>query len=384
MSSSPTETRVEVVMPQLGISVTEGTIVQWRKSPGEAVAYEEPICDIDTDKIESELPSPVAGTLIEILAEAGETVATGSAIAVIASDGSHEVAPTALDTVEPEATDAVAERRDHLHSPVVQRLAAEHGIDLATVKGSGTGGRVRKQDVLAVIADRASGGLQPYAPPPPVPLTRMRRSIGDHMKRSLETAATVTSWIEVDFTAIEAARAQFGTTALPIVASATIATLSEFRDLNAWLDGGDIVRHETVNLGIAVALGPEGLLVPVIRHAERLDISELSERIRDLAARARSGELKPEELRDGTFTITNPGQYGTIMATPVINQPQVAILDTEAIVKRAVVIREASGEEQIAIRPICILGLSWDHRALDGVLAAQFLGALRGRLENWS
>ncbi len=371
-------------MPQLGISVTEGTIVQWRKSPGEAVAYEEPICDIDTDKIESELPSPVAGTLIEILAEAGETVATGSAIAVIASDGSHEVAPTALDTVEPEATDAVAERRDHLHSPVVQRLAAEHGIDLATVKGSGTGGRVRKQDVLAVIADRASGGLQPYAPPPPVPLTRMRRSIGDHMKRSLETAATVTSWIEVDFTAIEAARAQFGTTALPIVASATIATLSEFRDLNAWLDGGDIVRHETVNLGIAVALGPEGLLVPVIRHAERLDISELSERIRDLAARARSGELKPEELRDGTFTITNPGQYGTIMATPVINQPQVAILDTEAIVKRAVVIREASGEEQIAIRPICILGLSWDHRALDGVLAAQFLGALRGRLENWS
>jgi 2-oxoglutarate dehydrogenase E2 component (dihydrolipoamide succinyltransferase) len=384
MSSSPTETRVEVVMPQLGISVTEGTIVQWRKSPGQAVAYEEPICDIDTDKIESELPSPVAGTLIEILAEAGETVATGSAIAVIASDGSHEVAPTALDTVEPEATDIVAERRDHLHSPVVQRLAAEHGIDLATVKGSGTGGRVRKQDVLAVIADRASGGLQPYAPPPPVPLTRMRRSIGDHMKRSLETAATVTSWIEVDFTAIEAARAQFGTTALPIVASATIATLSEFPDLNAWLDGGDIVRHETVNLGIAVALGPEGLLVPVIRHAERLDITELSERIRDLAARARSGELKPEELRDGTFTITNPGQYGTIMATPVINQPQVAILDTEAIVKRAVVIREASGEEQIAIRPICILGLSWDHRALDGVLAAQFLGALRGRLENWS
>jgi pyruvate/2-oxoglutarate dehydrogenase complex dihydrolipoamide acyltransferase (E2) component len=385
MSSSPTETHVEVVMPQLGISVTEGTIVQWRKSPGDAVAYEEPICDIDTDKIESELPAPVAGTLIEILVAAGETVATGSAIAVIASDGSHDLAPVALDAVEPEATEGVvAERREHLHSPVVQRLAAEHGIDLATVRGTGTGGRVRKQDVLEVIADRASGGLQPYAPPPPVPLTRMRRSIGDHMKRSLETAATVTSWIEVDFTAIESARAQFGTTALPIVASATIATLSEFPDLNAWLDGGDIVRHETVNLGIAVALSPEGLLVPVIRHAERLDIAELSERIRDLATRARAGELKPEELRDGTFTITNPGQYGTIMATPVINQPQVAILDTEAIVRRAVVIREASGEEQIAIRPMCILGLSWDHRALDGVLAAQFLGALRDRLENWS
>jgi pyruvate/2-oxoglutarate dehydrogenase complex dihydrolipoamide acyltransferase (E2) component len=266
----------------------------------------------------------------------------------------------------------------------VQRLAAEHGIDLTTIAGTGQGGRVRKQDVLSAIADRAAGGVTQYVPPEPIPLSRMRRSIGDHMKRSLETAATVTSWIEVDFSAIEAAREQFHTTALPIVARATIATLSEFPDLNAWLDGGDIVRHETVNLGIAVALGAEGLLVPVIREAERLDIADLSARIRDLATRARGGELKAEELRDGTFTITNPGQYGTIMATPVINQPQVAILDIEAIVKRAVVITDAGGEEQIVVRPICILGLSWDHRAIDGVLAAQFLGALRGRLENWS
>jgi 2-oxoglutarate dehydrogenase E2 component (dihydrolipoamide succinyltransferase) len=212
----------------------------------------------------------------------------------------------------------------------------------------------------------------------------MRRSIGDHMKRSLETAATVTSWIEVDFSAIEVARAQSGTTALPIVASATMATLTEFPDLNAWIDGGDIIRHNTVNLGIAVALGTEGLLVPVIRSAERLDIGELSARIRDLATRARSGELTAEETRDGTFTITNPGQYGTIMATPVISQPQVAILDVEAIVRRPVVIHDASGEEQIAIRPICILGLSWDHRVLDGVLAAQFLAALRSRIEAWA
>jgi pyruvate/2-oxoglutarate dehydrogenase complex dihydrolipoamide acyltransferase (E2) component len=214
-----------------------------------------------------------------------------------------------------------------------------------------------------------------------VPLTRIRRSIGDHMKRSLETAATVTSWIEVDFAAVESARVQLGTTALPIVASATIATLADFPDLNAWLDGGDIVRHETVNLGIAVALGAEGLLVPVIREAERLDIAELARRIRDLATRARSSELTADELRDGTFTITNPGQYGTVMATPVINQPQVAILDIEAIVRRPVVVSEPSGDETIAIRPICILGLSWDHRALDGVVAAQFLGALRTRLE---
>jgi pyruvate/2-oxoglutarate dehydrogenase complex dihydrolipoamide acyltransferase (E2) component len=380
----PTETRIEVVMPQLGISVTEGTIVAWRKLPGDAVAYEEPLCDIDTDKIESELPSPAAGTLIEILAKVGETVATGTAIAVIAADGSRTVAVVELDSgaAAAPAPDA-APAREHVHSPVVQRLAAEHGIDLATVSGTGTGGRVRKQDVLALIAERAGGGAAQYAPPPPVPLSRMRRSIGDHMKRSLETAATVTSWIEVDFSAIEAARAQFGTTALPIVASATMTTLAEFPDLNAWLDGGDIVRHETVNLGIAVALGAEGLLVPVIREAERLDVATLSERIRDLAARARTGELTPEELRDGTFTITNPGQFGTIMATPVINQPQVAILDIEAIVRRPVVLSDAAGEETIAIRPICILGLSWDHRALDGVLAAQFLAALRGRLESW-
>jgi 2-oxoglutarate dehydrogenase E2 component (dihydrolipoamide succinyltransferase) len=383
MSSSRTDTTVEVVMPQLGISVTEGTIVQWRKRPGDTVAYEEPICDIDTDKIESELPSPVAGTLVEILVEVGETVDTGTAIALIASDGSHEVPVTVVDATEPKPTGAAADGREHTYSPVVQRLAAEHGIDLATIVGSGTGGRVRKQDVLSVVADRAGGETRQYAPPPPVPLSRMRRSIGDHMKRSLETAATVTSWIEVDFSAIEAARAQLRTTALPIVASATMATLAEFPDLNAWLDGGDIVRHETVNLGVAVALGTEGLLVPVIREAERLSTAELSARIRDLATRARTGELRPDELRDGTFTITNPGQYGTIMATPVINQPQIAILDVEAIVRRPIVVSDATGEESIAIRPICILGLSWDHRALDGVLAAQFLGALRERLEGW-
>ena len=325
-------------MPQLGISVTEGTIVQWRKRPGDAVGYEEPICDIDTDKIESELPSPVAGTLVEILVGVGETVDTGTAIALIASDGSHEVPVAVPDATEPKLTAVAAAGREHLYSPVVQRLAAEHGIDLATVVGTGTGGRVRKQDVLAAVAD---------------------------------------------FSAIVVARTQLRTTALPIVASATMATRAEFPDLNAWLDGGDIVRHETVNLGIAVALGTEGLLVPVIREAERLSIAELSARIRDLAARARTGELGPDELRDGTFTITNPGQYGTIMATPVINQPQIAILDVEAIVRRPVVVLDPSGQETIAIRPICILGLSWDHRALDGVLAAQFLGSLRERLERW-
>ncbi len=369
-------------MPQLGISVTEGTIVQWRKAVGEEVSYEEPICDIDTDKIESELPSPAAGILVEILVSVGETVATGAPIAVIAADKAY-AGPLAPADIGPAATpQEPATGREHLHSPLVQRLAAEHGIDLDAIEGTGTGGRIRKQDVLALITERRRDSAPPYVPPAPVPLSRMRRSIGDHMKRSLETAATVTSWIEVDFSAVDVARAKLGTTALPIVAAATIATLADFPDLNAWLDGGDIVRHETVNLAVAVALGAEGLLVPVIREAESLDVAELSVRIRDLARRARGGELTADETRDGTFTITNPGQYGTIMATPVINQPQVAILDIEAIVRRPVVVVESSGEERIAIRPICVLGLSWDHRALDGVVAAQFLGALRDRLES--
>jgi pyruvate/2-oxoglutarate dehydrogenase complex dihydrolipoamide acyltransferase (E2) component len=209
----------------------------------------------------------------------------------------------------------------------------------------------------------------------------MRRTIGEHMKRSLNEAATVTSWIEVDFGAVEERRRELGVTALPVVAEATMRTLAEFGELNAWLEGDEHTLHSEVNLGIAVSLGAEGLIVPVVRGAQRLGVAELGERIAELAARARSGTLSPDDVRDGTFTITNPGQFGTFMATPVINQPQVAILDIESIVRRPVVV-EVDGVEQIAIRPVCVLGLSWDHRALDGVVAAQFLGALRDRLQS--
>jgi pyruvate/2-oxoglutarate dehydrogenase complex dihydrolipoamide acyltransferase (E2) component len=209
----------------------------------------------------------------------------------------------------------------------------------------------------------------------------MRQSIGEHTKRSLNTAATVTSWIEVDFSAIEERRRALGITALPIVAAATIATLGEFGELNAWLDGHDHTLHSEVNLGIAVSLGTDGLIVPVVRSAQALDVEGLAQRIGELAGRARSGELTPDEVRDGTFTITNPGQFGTFMATPVIYQPQVAILDIESIVRRPVVVIE-DGVETIAIRPVCVLGLSWDHRALDGVYAAHFLSALRERLQS--
>jgi len=300
------------------------------------------------------------------------------------------------------------------YSPVVQRIAAEHGVDLDRVQGTGRGGRVRKQDVLAFIEDGGAAAApaepplhieSPYrpepAPPRPEPvaapspaaapapaaveggtLSRMRRSIGEHMKRSLETAATCTTWIEADFSRIEAARARLGVTALPFVARATVEALREHPALNATLDGEDYTRYDdAVHLGIAVSLGEDGLIVPVIRDAQDLSAEGLAKRIKDVARRARSRELVPDDVRGGTFTITNPGQFGSIMATPVINQPQVAILDVEAVVKRPVVVTDAAGNDSIAIRPICILGLSWDHRALDGALAARFLAALRARIE---
>jgi 2-oxoglutarate dehydrogenase E2 component (dihydrolipoamide succinyltransferase) len=356
-------TLVEIVMPQLGVSVAEGTLIAWRKQAGEAVEADEPICEVASDKVDSEIPAPCSGRLVALLLAEGETVTVGTVIATI------ETAPAS-------PPEAARER----HSPVVQRLAVERGIDLATVVGTGLGGRVRKEDVLAAAA-AAPAAEGAYTPPPPAELSRMRRLIGAHMKRSLDAAATVTSWIEVDFSAVEERRHALGVTALPLVAEAAVATLSEYGELNAWLDGDAYTRHTDVNLGIAVSLGERGLVVPVVRAAQRLDAAALAARIADLAARARDDRLSPDELRGGTFTLTNPGQFGTVMATPVISQPEVAILDIEAVVRRPVVVTGGGGAEEIAIRPICVLGLSWDHRALDGAYAAQFLAALRARLE---
>jgi pyruvate/2-oxoglutarate dehydrogenase complex dihydrolipoamide acyltransferase (E2) component len=212
----------------------------------------------------------------------------------------------------------------------------------------------------------------------------MRRQIGEHMKRSLDTAATCTTWIEADMSRIETERAKLGVTALSFVARATVLALREFPSLNAWLDGETYVQHEDVNLGIAVSLGEDGLIVPVVHGAHELSVEGLARRIKDLARRARSRELTPDEVRGGTFTITNPGQYGSIMATPIINQPQVGILDLEAVVKRPVVVSDAEGNDSIAIRPMTILGLSWDHRALDGAVSAQFLASVKRHLEGWT
>ena len=436
MTSSRTEERagaaagaalVDVTMPQMGVSVAEGTVVEWRAAVGDAVRAEQAVCDISSDKIDSEVPAPVDGVLAEIAVAVGETVAVGTVLARIAPAGAGAPAPSPAAAAQPAgapqqasaAPSAAAPSRARdggarRYSPVVARIAAEHGIDLSQVTGTGRDGRVRKQDVLAFLAGAGAGAggaaaaepplhiESPYvpepapapaaaaaAPQPPGTLSRMRRQIGEHMKRSLETAATCTTWTEVDMGRVEAARRavrageRVGVTALPLVARATVEALQEHPALNATLDGERYEQHRAVHLGIAVSLGAEGLIVPVIRDAQELSVEGLARRIRELARRARAGELSPDEVRGGTFTITNPGQYGSIMATPVINQPQVAILDLEAIVKRPIVVGDDEGNDMIAIRPQTILGLSWDHRALDGALAAQFLGAVRRRLERW-
>jgi pyruvate/2-oxoglutarate dehydrogenase complex dihydrolipoamide acyltransferase (E2) component len=415
-------TLVDVVMPQMGVSVAEGTVAEWRKQPGDWVEADETICVISTDKIDSDVPAPATGRLTEIEIDEGETVPVGTVLARIDSAGKpgephaaedlgppeagSEAAAAAKVSMEPESSvepEALGGRRQasgngdrsKRYSPVVMRMAAEHGVDLDAIEGSGRGGRVTKKDVLAFLeqAEPEEPPMHiesPYRPEPepqrPTPtaqrpadgLSRMRRTIGEHMKRSLETAATCTTWIEADMSRIEAARAKLGLTALPLVARCTIAALREHPHLNAWLDGDNYARHDAVHLGIAVSLGDEGLIVPVIQDAHELSAEGLGRRIKDLARRARGGELTPDEVRGGTFTITNPGQYGSIMATPVINQPQVAILDLEAIVKRPVVIDDA-----IAIRPMTIFGLSWDHRALDGAIAAQFLASLKRHVESY-
>ena len=414
MSSLTTESTIEVTMPQMGVSVAEGTIVAWHVAVGDTVSTDQTICEVSTDKIDTEVPAPSGGVITEILVAVDATVPVG---AVLARIGGGEPVPEAAgeDPMLIQVPDGhVDQHRPRYYSPVVQRIAAERHIDLDAIAGSGLNGRVTKRDVMADTAAPTAPVPEPpmhiespYRPDPepepepepqstpapsPVPqtgvttpleggtLSRMRRQIGAHMKRSLDTAATCTTWMEADMSAVEAARTAAGYTALPYVAAATVAALQRHPALNATLEGDRYTVHTSVHLGIAVSLGDDGLIVPVIHDAQDLSVAGLSARIKDLARRARDGRLSPDEVRGASFTITNPGQYGSLMATPVINQPQVAILDLEAVVKRPVVIAAADGSDAIGIRPMTILGLSWDHRALDGVASAQFLATLRNQL----
>jgi pyruvate/2-oxoglutarate dehydrogenase complex dihydrolipoamide acyltransferase (E2) component len=382
-------------MPQMGVSVAEGTIVEWRKQPGDEVEADEPILEISTDKVETEVPAPGSGRLKEVLVEAGETVDVGTVLATIEPAGATPMAAVPEERAPADGDGGAPERGDGRAppvTPVVRRMAEEHNLDLSQIQGSGRRGRVTKKDVLAHLRERperepALHMESPYreeelAPPPGArELSVMRKRIAEHMIRSLRTAAHCTTIVEADMSRIEAARER--RSYLPFVARATISALREHPGLNATLDGDMLTVHEEVHLGIAVSLGEEGLIVPVIRNAHELSHEGLAARIKDLAERARSKRLAPDEVGGGTFTITNPGAFGALLATPIINQPQVAILDLEAVVKRPVVVTDADGNDSIAIRPMTYLCMSWDHRALDGALAAQFLSTLKRRIEDW-
>jgi pyruvate/2-oxoglutarate dehydrogenase complex dihydrolipoamide acyltransferase (E2) component len=449
VSSSSTDTFVDVTMPQMGVSVAEGTVVEWKKQVGDWIEADEIIASISTDKIDTDVESPATGRVAEIIVDVGDTVDVGTVMARIATDakpgeahrsengvGTGEAAaaleaPGEAGELSGDTTaehGGTAQRRPkqagaRRYSPVVMRIAAEHDVDLSLVEGTGRGGRVSKKDVLAFIESGGAASEEPpmhiespYRPDEPVtpkqrrprlqrieevpsspapapapaasagaqPLSRMRQAIGSRMVQSLQTAATCTTIAEADMSRIEAARRASGLSYLPYQARAAIETLLEFPGLNATLEGEmHTVYRDAVHLGIAVSLGEGGLIVPVIRDAQDLSVEGLAKRIKDIAKRARANQLSPDEVSGGTFTITNPGGYGSIMATPVINLPQVGILDTEAVVKRPVVVTDELGNDSIAIRSMTYLCMGWDHRALDGAYAAQFLTALRKKLEAW-
>jgi pyruvate/2-oxoglutarate dehydrogenase complex dihydrolipoamide acyltransferase (E2) component len=414
---------VDVIMPQLGETVTEGTITAWRKSVGDTLATGDILFEISTDKVDTEIPAPVAGVLTEILIGDGETVDIGTRLGVIAAEGGASLttaasrpssaAPSATPAASPAKTDSAAalartvrnrDARGLPLSPVVRRLIAEHGLDADGIAGTGRDGRVTRRDVLAVIPSsvaRPSGGARPSVRPSGddapeiVPLSRLRKQIGDHMVRSKATSPHVLQAVEADFLAVENARAAhrdswrasegFGLTYLPFIARAVCGAIAEFPNINASIDGDDMIIHRRINLGIAVDLGPGGLIAPVVKDAHRKSLRDIAREISTLAGKARGGGLTPDDLTEGTYTLSNSGPFGTLITAPIINQPQVAILSTDGIRKKPVVI-EGPGGDAIAIRPVGVLAQSFDHRAIDGAYSGAFLNRLREIIEtrDWS
>ena len=403
-----------VIMPQMGESIFEGTITKWLKNVGDRVERDEPLFEISTDKVDSEIPAPAAGVLKETLFQEGETVEINTVVAIIDDqlDGalesggsvdtisSRESKPIPRRKLESEPSDL---RRAVRVSPLVRRLAKEEEIDLSEIQGTGLGKRITKRDILNYLSERESVAevARPLVQKPPqevqppasseneiVPMTAMRRSIAEHMINSRRTSAHVTTVFEVDMTPIvklkEENADEFGTregfklSLTPFFVKGVVDILKEFPILNASIVGKDIVYKKEINLGVAVALD-WGLIVPVIQQAQQKTLVGLARAIADLSHRARQKQLSPEEVQGGTFTLTNPGVFGGLIGTPIINQPQVAILCVGAVTKRAVVINDA-----IAIRSMAYFSLTFDHRIIDGAVADQFLSSLRAKLEGWS
>ena len=456
---------MDVSMPQLGETVTEGTITRWLKHVGDTVRSDEPLFEVSTDKVDSEVPAPASGVLTEIRVVEGDTVAVGTVLAVIGDAGSAP-APVVAPVPEPEPEAAAPEPEaaapepevaapppapvveppapppapvppaptpvaavpapvhddPRFTSPVVRRLMAEHGLDPNAVTGTGEGGRVTRKDVLEAAAGARGGGgtvpvsapvsapvvetPSPAGPPPSgpppvaasaaaatvIPFSNVRRRTAEHMVRSHATSAHAYTSVEVDFEHVTRVRAAhreawrasegFSLTYLPFIARAVSDVIDDYPIVNASVDGDSLVLHPDLHLAIAVDLRFDGLIAPVVRNADDLRLRPLARAVNDVATRARSKQLGPDEVAGGTFTITNPGPYGTYQTLAIINQPQVAILATDGITKRAVVVDGADGGDVIAIRHTGLLTLGWDHRAFDGAYAAAFLGAMRDVIES--
>ena len=424
-----------IKMPQLGESVTEGTVDRWLKKEGDFVKKDEPLVEVVTDKVNAEIPSPFEGRLVKISVSEGTTIAIGTEMAQIEVEGAGTMpepvaAAAAAAPPTPAVTAAVAPAAPAgdgaargRFSPAVRRLAEENGIDPSVISGSGEGGRVTRDDVLAYVEQVKTGTTpapapaaptapqptavaapSPTAPPEPRPspapvaagdreelvrINAVRRSIAEHMVRSVQTSPHVWTMVEVDMTSLvhyregekEAFRSRHGVnlTYLPFVAQILCEALHEFPFLNStWTDEG-IVLKKYVNLGLAVAVPPDGLIVPVIKDADRLGFTDLVGAIADLSGRAREKHLKPEDVQGGTFTLNNTGATGSMASQPIINQPQAAILTTESIMRRPVVIGDG-----VAIRHMMNMCMSFDHRILDGQMAGQFINSIKRRLEEWT
>ena len=420
-----------VIMPQMGESVAEGTVTRWMKKVGERVERDEPLFEITTDKVDAEIPSPAAGVLTQILVKENETVAVNAVVAIIDGEGAaaqpgaaaakaapaaepatakSPQAPTPLSEASPPARPARPAGEKVRSSPLVRRIAREHNVDLSQVAGTGLGGRVSKKDIYAYL-ERGQGaaGAAPQAAPPSaapipargsaakkmvftgptnvVPMTPMRKQISEHMVASRRTSAHVSTVFEVELSRVHDLRAQQAAeferrnglklTYTPFFVRAAVEAIKEFPILNSSVDGTNVVYKRDVNIGVAVAL-ETGLIVPVIKHADEKNFLGVARAVQDLAERARTKRLSVEDVEGGTFTITNPGIFGSLFGTPIIHQPQVAILGVGTIEKRPVVRQDA-----IAIRPMVYLALSFDHRIIDGAVADQFMAAIKFHLENW-
>ena len=369
----------DIIMPQLGESIAEGIVVKWLIPVGGMIQKDQSLLEVETEKVALEIPSPATGILSEIIVKEGETVPVGTLLARIDSAPPSEVI-NRVGGVVVRPMEPALEGQGH-HSPAVRQLATEHGVDLSQVRGTGAGGRVTKKDVQDFVAQSGSPAkaanhtVEQSMGEDVIALTQMRKTIAERMINSRHTSAHVSTFFEVDFTGIAKFRKGRDLTYLPFVVRALTRAIREIPILNSSWDERGIVVKKDIHIGIATAL-QDGLLVPVVRHADRKGLTQLAKEIADLAERARSKKLSPEEVQDGTFTITNHGGFGSLFSTPIIHQPQIAILGVGAIQKRPVVLNDA-----IAIRPMGYLSLSFDHRVIDGATADQFMSKVKGYLE---